>query len=233
MKTIISIFFIFLAFPLSIFAQEVNMDSILVHTSEDRDITNGQSISIEELQVQIKNLKGEVKRLAESENDLKDKTFANERTIKEQQTKICRLEDKLIFADSIIARLSNDCLRKKYDAERVENAIANFERMYSSELKSKFGRLKELLTGYHKYTKEIEDILIDAQNDSTLRNPFTFQKQAHTYVEKIKKTSYYREVYDDNWTIPYLNELIDRSIEVVMRFNPKESKEFHLIDPIK
>ena len=88
-------------------------------------------------------------------------------------------------------------------------------------------------TEYGKYTKEIETVFFEAQNDKALSNPFTGQKQALTYIEKIKATSYYRNVYDENWTIPYLNSVIDKSIEVIKSFNPKESKELHLIELMK
>ena len=129
--------------------------------------------------------------------------------------------------------MSNDCLRHKYDPGKVANAISNFEQMYSAELKGNFHQLKVLLTEYGKYTKEIETVFFEAQNDKALRNPFTGQKQALTYIDKIKATSYYRNVYDENWTIPYLNSVIDKSMEIIKSFNPKESKELHLIELMK
>ena len=79
--------------------------------------------------------------------------------------------------------------------------MENFEKMYSPELKSKFVRLKFLLNEYGKFTQELNAIFVEAQNDKGLGNPFTGQKQALTYIDKIKNTRYYREVYSDNWTI--------------------------------
>ena len=214
-------------------AQEETKDSVSVDVSKNTDIPEVQTANIAKLQNQIQKLSAEVAQLSESEKELKGKDIDNSIIIEEQKAVIKRLENRLIFADSIIARLSNDCLRKKYDAVNVNIAINNFEKMYSPELKSKFGRLIVLLKEYGKYTSEIESILIEAQNDKALSNPFTGQKQALTYIDKIKSTSYYRNVYGDNWTIPYLNSIIDKSIETIKSFNPRKSKELHLIDLMK
>ena len=61
----------------------------------------------------------------------------------------------------------------------------------------------------------------------------TDESRTHAYIDKIKATSYYRNIYDENWTIPYLNSVIDKSIEIIKSFNPKESKELHLIELMK
>ena len=187
-------------------------------------------VKVDSLQQEISRLKGLIEQYKKSEASLNGKLYDYEQTIKVQNKKIERLNNYLLFADTIVARLSNDCLRKKYDQSRVNQALVNFEKMYSPELKSKFVRLKFLLNEYGKFTQELNAIFLEAQNDKGLGNPFTGQKQALTYIEKIKNTRYYREVYNDNWTIPYLNNLIDKCFETIKSFNPKESKELHLLE---
>ena len=187
-------------------------------------------VKVDSLQQKISRLKGLIEQYKKSEASLNGKLYDYEQTIKVQNKKIERLNNYLLFADTIVARLSNDCLRKKYDQSRVNQALVNFEKMYSPELKSKFGRLKFLLNEYGKFTQELVAIFIEAQNDKGLGNPFTGQKQALIYIDKIKNTRYYREVYSDNWTIPYLNILIDKCFETIKAFNPKENKELHLLE---
>lgn len=211
---------------------EVN-DTLSVDTRDFKEKEELRTIDVAERQKQIKELQEKVKSLTESVNTLKGKQFDDRQKIEAQEVTIKRLEKRLVFADTIIARLSNDCLRHKYDAGKVANAISNFEQMYSEELKGKFHQLKVLLTEYGKYTHEIESVFIEAQNDKALRNPFTGQKQAHTYIDKIKATSYYMNVYDENWTIPYLNSVIDKSIEVIKSYNPKEMKDLQLFELMK
>lgn len=214
-------------FPLSVNAQE---QDTLKTTVEVISETSVEVIKVDSLQQEIDRLKVFVEQYKLSEATLKGKLYDCEQTIKVQNKKIERLNSYLLFADTIVARLSNDCLRKKYDQTQVNQAVENFEKMYSPELKSKFGRLKFLLNEYGKFTQELVTIFIEAQNDKGLGNPFTGQKQALTYIEKIKNTRYYREVYSDNWTIPYLNNLIDKCFETIKSFNPKESKELHLLE---
>lgn len=227
MKKFSILLFSVVMFPLGINAQE---QDTLKNTVEVVAETPVEVIKVDSLQHEIDRLKGLIAQYKQSETSLNGKLYDYEQTIKVQNKKIERLNSYLLFADTIVARLSNDCLRKKYDQNRVNQAIENFEKMYSPELKSKFGRLRFLLNEYGKFTQELNAVFIEAQNDKGLGNPFTGQKQALTYIDKIKNTRYYRDVYSENWTIPYLNNLIDKCFETIKVFNPKESKELHLLE---
>lgn len=233
MKRIVTTLLVLATLQICSYAQGEVKDTVSVDVQEIRDTVEVQTNDVVELQKKIKELTDKVNTLTESENNLKGKQIDDKQKIEAQEIIIKRLEQRLVFADSIVARLSNDCLRQKYDAGKVANAISNFDRMYSVELKSKFYQLKVLLSEYGKYTQEIENIFLEAQNDKAIGNPFTGQKQALTYIDKIKATSYYIKAYDNNWTIPYLNTVIDKSIEIIKSFNPKESKELHLIELMK
>lgn len=227
MKKFSILLFSVVMFPLGINAHE---QDTLKNTVEVVSETPVEVIKVDSLQHEMDRLKGLIAQYKQSETSLNGKLYDYEQTIKVQKKEIERLNSYLLFADTIVARLSNDCLRKKYDQNRVNQATENFEKMYSPELKSKFGRLKFLLNEYGKFTQELNAIFIEAQNDKGLGNPFTGQKQALTYIDKIKNTRYYREVYSENWTIPYLNNLIDKCFETIKAFNPKESKELHLLE---
>ena len=214
----IILFSVFL-FPLGINADEQDTIKTTVEVVTETPI---EVLKADSLQHEINRLNGIINQYKQSEATLNSKLFDYEQKINVQNNKIERLTKYPLFADTIVARLSNDCLRKKYDPTQVNQAIKDFEQMYSPELKSKFGRLKFLLNEYGKFTQELIDIFIEAQNDKGLGNPFTGQKQALTYIDKIKNTRYYREIYSDNWTIPYLNNLIDECFETIKNFNPKE-----------
>jgi hypothetical protein len=189
--------------------------------------------------------------LKDKERKLRDSNSEKEQTIKSRDAeiillknqliqdsiKIRRLNTFLIFADTIIARISNDCLRKKYDSVRVKEALVYFGKMYSRELQNKFSPLEQLLKQYSNYSKEISSILVEAENDREIKNtttgknnPFTGKEKAQSYIGKIKSTRYYQDIYDTNWTIPYLNGVIDKVINYLNAFEPKESEEFRLLD---
>lgn len=227
MKKFNLLLFSVVVFSLGVNAQE---QDTLKNAVEVITETSVEVIKVDSLQQEIDRLKAQIEQYKQSEASLNGKLYDYEQTINLQKEKIERLNNYLLFADTIVARLSNDCLRKKYDQSRVNQAVENFEKMYSPELKSKFGRLKFLLNEYAKFTQELVTIFTEAQNDKGLGNPFTGQKQALTYIEKIKNTRYYREVYNENWTIPYLNNFIDKCFETIKSFNPKESKELHLLE---
>ena len=227
MKKYFIVFIIVVTYPLGIYAQgqdslELTKKAITEHPYDVQ--------KVDSLQKEISRLVGQIAKYKQTVDTLNSQLYDCKQTINAQNKQIQKLNHHLIFADTIVSRLSYDCLRKKYNVTQVNQAIKNFEQMYSPELKIKFGRLKFLLTEYGKYTNELVTIFEEAQHDKALGNPFTGQKQAQSYIDKIKNTRYYKDVYNDDWTIPYLNNLIDKCFETIKSFNPKESKELHLIE---
>lgn len=179
----------FILLPIYSIAQGEVKDSVSIDSIKVKETVKVQTV--DELKKQISELSEKVKALTESENNLRGKIYDNEQVIKEQKDSISRLEHRLLFADTIVAYLSNDCLCKRYDPKNVADAISHFERMYSVSLKKRFSVLKTLLQNYDGYFHELEGIFVQAQNDKSLGNPFTGQKQALSYIEKIKSTKYY------------------------------------------
>ena len=135
MRRILFILFVLATLPIFTYAQGEVKDSVSVDTQEIKEAVEVQPIDVAELQKQINELQEKVKALTESENTLKGKQFDDKQRIEAQEATIKRLERRLVFADTIVARLSNDCLRHKYDRGKDANAISNFEQMYSAELK--------------------------------------------------------------------------------------------------
>lgn len=178
----------------------------------------------------IQSVISEVNTLKAKEDSLHRELSTKDQIIKTKENEIKRKEQYLIFADTIIARLSNDCLRKKYDKSRVDSALVYFKKMYSHELQNKFMPLESLLQHYNEYYREIRDIIIKIENDKEIKNPFIGSKQALSYIGTIKSTIYYMNVYDNNWTIPYLNELIDKIFDKIKSFDPKVCKDIKLLE---
>lgn len=153
--------------------------------------------------------------------------------IQEQIEKNQHLKDRILFADSCFLRVSNDCLRKKYDKVRVDEAIVNFGRMYSPQLQKSFTPLKSLLENYENYYKEIGELFGQIENDKRMANPFIGGREASSNIVKIKTTTYYKKVYFANWTIMYLNDVIDKAIARLKNYDPKQHKVIKLTDLLK
>lgn len=153
--------------------------------------------------------------------------------IREQVDLNQHLKDRILFADSCFLRVSNDCLRKKYDKVRVDEAIVNFGRMYSPQLQKSFTPLKFLLENYENYYKEIDELFGQIENDKGMANPFIGGREASSNIVKIKTTTYYTKVYFANWTIMYLNDVIDKAIARLKNYDPKQHKVIKLTDLLK
>ena len=144
-----------------------------------------------------------------------------------------KLKQRLLFADSCFLRVSNDCLRQKYDSMKVTKAIENFGRMYTPQLQKSFAQLKYLLENYNRYYNEIQDILVKIENDKGMINVFTGRNSVEKNIEAIKSTDYYKKAYSANWTIMYLDDVIDEAIARLKTFNPKLHKPLKLTDLLK
>jgi len=215
MKPIKILVLLFFVMPLSIFAQ--GEDAVVTKVPVGQDSASIFKVNVDDLQKEISELR--------RKNDSLQAIITNhEAKIKSQEEQIKSQEKKLIFGDSIIARLSNDCFRKKYDRVAVENAINNFDHIYSPQLQKKWSKLRDLLKNYGAYTQELEDIRTEAENDKDLGNPFRGKDKALSYINKIKASRYYIEAYKKDWTIYYLNDLVDESINRLQEFDPKSKK---------
>lgn len=164
---------------------------------------------------------------------LKKEIAKKDSIISNLQATLNRQKSHLIFADSIILRLANDCFRFKYDQEKVNNAKLYFANMFSVQLQKQFAPLVGLLNKYEQYYIEIEGVLQRTQNDYNInqrkwKSPFKNDESPNRrYLLLIKSTRYYKESYKKNWSIYYLDELIDKAILQIEAFD-KDSRDIEL-----
>lgn len=222
----ITLIFIGILLSFTVLAQgKVDKKDIISNIGGIADEQNIDSLqkANEQLRNRIENLKIEKESLIQRIQNTKDSIGILKRQIQ-------HFEAKLLFADTVIARISNDCLRLKYDSLRVEEAIRNFRNMYSETLQKRYKNLETLLMSYGRYTRELEVVLHEIQEDTKLQDIFLYQEAAEDCIVKIKKTEYYREIYNANWTIPYLNDVIDEAIKRIRTFNPKNNSKVKLLE---
>ena len=149
------------------------------------------------------------------------------------QATLNRQKSHLMFADSIILRLANDCFRFKYDQERVNNAKLYFANMFSVQLQKQFAPLMGLLNKYGQYYKEIEGVFQKVQNDYNTnqrkwKSPFKNDESPNRRcLLLLKNTQYYKESYKNDWSIYYLDELIDKAVLQIEAFD-RDARDIEL-----
>ena len=104
MEKIITTLLVLVTLPICSYAQGEVKDTISVDVQEIRDTVEVQTNDVVELQKKIKELTDKVNTLTESENNLKGKQFEDKQKIEAQEIIIKRLKQRLVFADSIVAR---------------------------------------------------------------------------------------------------------------------------------
>ena len=202
------------SFSCNAMAQKKTEKDSFVEVVSDTD-TIANVVPVPKKESEVDSLKREISKLKEENQELEDYN----RTLQKQ----------LLFADSCFLRVSNDCFRKKYDSDRVNEAIGNFKNMYSPKLQETFSPLKDLLEKYGSYYQEISKVFEEIEGDMNTKI-FLYETAKKTNVDKIKKTGYYQNVYSANWTIAYLNNAIDKAIERLRTYDPHKTTRLKLMD---
>lgn len=212
-------------------SQKTSIDSLRLIIDTLNTANQTKDMKIVELQRQDSTYQSTAKNIRDSLinrnlniNYLCDSISALNRDIIVFHNELNSLKRQIAFADTCIARLANRCLYEKFGANNVSEALKRFDRIYSVELKQTFSPLKNLLQCYSTHYNSILEILKEVQQDQDMKNPFNGEACAQGYVSKLKSTDYYKDVYNADWIIPYLNEIIDKSIDKLNLHNVLEKK---------
>ncbi len=143
---------------------------------------------------------------------------------------VIRLKDREIitlkantgFVDTCMVKLANRWLYERFDKTDIDEAIKYFDRIYSSKLKEEMSIVQELLRNYERSYREFQTIIKEAQSDIDRRNPFTCEEYRDKYKRRIENMMYYWKYYKSEWNIRYLNEQIDKAVQIIN--NHKDGK---------
>lgn len=193
------------------------VDSLKINLNILQDLADGYKA-----QLQIERQK------SDSVLKVKDKIINDKnKTIKAKDNEIQQLNNSLKESDTNVARLLNNSLYYPYSEEAMKLAVQKFDEIKTAELRSDYCQLKILLNNYGAYTDELRNLFITAESDKEFANPF--KKPTLTYIDKIRSTRYYQECYNKDWTIPYLNKVVDNAIKILKSYDPKKKEPIQLV----
>lgn len=135
--------------------------------------------------------------------------------IRHKDSEIETLKENTGFVDTCIYRLANRWLYERFDKAYVDQAINFFGRINSSKLKEEFSMILELLRNYEVSYQEFQTIIKEAQSDIDRNSPFAYEQYRDKYKRKIENMKYYKTYYPKDWNIRYLNNQIDKAIQII------------------
>ena len=151
--------------------------------------------------------------------------------IAKQNVEIAYFQRYAGFLDTCMVKLANRWLYEKFDKEAVDEAISYFDWMYSSRMKSDLSIVQRLLKDYEKSYKEFQTILKDAQYDIERESPFAVDGYRKRYLDRLSDMEYYRQYYNSDWSIRYLDRQIDDAMEILENHSDTKPADFEpLID---
>lgn len=210
-----------------------NVDSIkLIADSLHRELVRRDSVS----HVNIKlidsirsNAKQDSLRLTVAANRQRDSLL---NIIRLKDREITTLKANTGFVDTCMIKLANRWLYERFDKADVDEAIKYFDRIYSSKLKEEMSIVQELLRNYERSYREFQSIMKEAQSDIDRESPFACEQYRDKYKRKIENMMYYWKYYKEEWNIRYLNEQIDKAIQIINNHKDGKFADFStLIDP--
>lgn len=142
--------------------------------------------------------------------------------IRQKDREITTLKANTGFVDTCMVRLANRWLYERFDKADVDEAIKYFDRIYSSKLKEEMSIVQELLRNYERSYREFQTIIKEAQSDIDRESPFACDQYRDKYKRKIENMMYYWKYYKEEWNIRYLNEQIDKAVQIIN--NHKDGK---------
>jgi hypothetical protein len=127
-------------------------------------------------------------------------------------------------ADKATAQYANGRLYFKYDAERIEKCLKDFESLKTPSVKETFNQMPNLLKNYGNYSAQLKLLLQSAQNDPDRKARNKADEYRAKYVNLIHNLSYYSSYYakknTGTWSIPYLNNIIDVALSILQKHDP-------------
>lgn len=146
--------------------------------------------------------------------------------IVEQNAEIAYFQRYAGFLDTCMVKLANRWLYERFDKEAVDEAISYFDWIYSDRTKSDLSIVQRLLKDYEKSYKEFQSILRAAQDDVERESPFAIDGYRKRYLDRLADMEYYRQYYNSDWSIRYLDRQIDDAMEILENHSDTKPADF-------
>lgn len=228
---------------LASFAVALNAQDRQKKTVNDRNAKNLQE-NVDSLQVLVDSLKDVIimkdsictanhSAMAALEEDMKNDLLqmaaivdSLQGKIVEQNAEIAYFQRYAGFLDTCMVKLANRWLYERFDKEAVDEAISYFDWIYSDRTKSDLSIVQRLLKDYEKSYKEFQSILRAAQDDVERESPFAIDGYRKRYLDRLTDMEYYRQYYNSDWSIRYLDRQIDDAMEILENHSDTKPADF-------
>ena len=127
-------------------------------------------------------------------------------------------------ADKATAQYATGRLYFKYEAERIEKCLKDYNSIKTQSVKEMFNQMPNLLKNFGNYSAKLKQLLLSAQNDPDRKVRNKADEYRTKYVNQIQDLFYYSNYYakkdSGTWSIPYLNNIIDVALSILQKHDP-------------
>ena len=195
------------------------------------DSCDRQNSEIKLLKETIATLNGEIENkknlsniIAEKESLIIELQDQHKEDISSIENALLQIKQLQETADEATARYTNGRLYFKYEAERVEKCLKDFNSLKTQSVKETFNQIPNLLMNYGNYSALLKLLLQSAQNDPDRKARNKADEYRTRYVNQIHNSFYYSNYYakknSGTWSIPYLNNIIEVALSILQKHDP-------------
>lgn len=201
-----------------------------------QSVEKTQNKKIDELKSRFDSLQSVYNRDVIRKDEYDSLIQQKDNTIKELSNENIKLQES---SDLCIAKLANGRLFFKYDEELVHTSIEGLRNLKSEKIKKNFGQALMLLENYENFLIDVRNTILDIQAiDEDERNSKHRSDEYKKHCLSILKNSeYYQNIYskrsNDNWSVPYLDNVIDITKSIISKHNPIDYKPANFVPVIE
>lgn len=156
-----------------------------------------------------------------------ESTLKNLRDSLEQKDRqVESLVKQLSSLDMVRLRYANGRLQMPYEQKKIKEAIELFDGIQDASLKDQYQEVREWLSQYEMYMRDVNTTLSSLQNDSRRTDKFKFEDWKRYAINEINDNFYVRNSTGHQFTILYLDGIISSAKKRIQTSGSKPSVDF-------
>jgi len=147
-------------------------------------------------------------------------------SIVNQKRQINQFKKDAASLDMVRLRYANGRLQLPYDRKKIQEAIELFNGITNIDMKEQCQEVLTWLNQYDYYLKNVNSLMISLQENPDRTDKFKFDDWKNSALREINSNEYYMCSRGHQFSILYLDEILDTAKKRIMKSGIKPTVDF-------
>lgn len=147
-------------------------------------------------------------------------------SLEQKDQQVESLVKQLSSLDMVRLRYANGRLQMPYDSKKIKEAIELFDGIQDTSLKNQYQEVRDWLSQYDMYMRDVNTTLSSLQCDSRRTDKFKFEDWKRFAINEINDNFYVKNSAGHQFTILYLDGIISSAKKRIQTAGSKPSVDF-------